>query len=111
MKGLSLTLEIVIIAIVLLVTALVILTIFGGQIAKIIGVVDPLTDTTLKQTNCRNSCATFCMMNPPTRNSQGQLVGGNNQVYGTNGYEWSIAAPNTDCATVMSGLALGCKCS
>ncbi len=98
MKGLSLTLQIVIIAIVLLVTALVILTIFGGQIAKILGIMDPLADETLKQTNCRNACATYCMLNPEI----------------TDFVDWSVVDRDGsgDCVNVMqkAGAERGCDC-
>jgi len=98
MKGLSLTLQIVIIAIVLLVTALVILTIFGSQIAKILGIVDPLTDNTLKQSNCRNACATYCMLNPSTKDP----------------VDWSTVdqGGSGGCSTIMPAAgAASCKCS
>ena len=66
MKGLSLTLTIVIIAIVLLVTALVIMTIFGSQMAKIMNILTPWVDTSLKENDCRNRCASWCLSHPST---------------------------------------------
>jgi len=62
MKGLSLTLELVIIAIVLLVTALVIMTIFGGQIAAIVGILNPWSQSMLESNLCQQSCATWCQL-------------------------------------------------
>jgi hypothetical protein len=66
MKGLSLTLTIVIIAIVLLVTALVIMTIFGGQMAQIIGILNPWSTAILESNLCQQKCATYCQLNPGT---------------------------------------------
>jgi hypothetical protein len=60
MKGLSLTLTIVIVAIVLLVTALVIMTIFGGQMAQFIGILNPWSESMLKQSLCNQKCAAYC---------------------------------------------------
>ncbi len=60
MKGLSLTLTIVIVAIVLLVTALVVMTIFGGQIAQFIGILNPWSEAMLKQSLCNQKCAAYC---------------------------------------------------
>jgi len=60
MKGLSLTLEIIIIAIVLLVTALVIMAIFGGQMATIIGILNPWSANLLEQNLCTQKCASYC---------------------------------------------------
>jgi hypothetical protein len=64
MKGLSLTLTIVIIAIVLLVTALVIMTIFGGQMAQFIGILNPWSAQVLNQNLCYQQCAAWCQGNP-----------------------------------------------
>ena len=64
MKGLTLTLEVIIIAIVLLVTALVIMTIFGGQIAQFIGIINPWSEQMLNQNLCYQQCATWCQGNP-----------------------------------------------
>ncbi len=60
MKGLSLTLTVVIVAIVLLVTALVVMTIFGGQIAQFIGILNPWSEAMLKQSLCNQKCAAYC---------------------------------------------------
>ncbi|UCD02715.1 MAG: hypothetical protein JSV63_02915 [Candidatus Aenigmatarchaeota archaeon] len=64
MKGLSLTLSIVIIAIVLLVTALVIMTIFGSQIAQILSILNPWSQQALESNLCQQKCATWCQLNP-----------------------------------------------
>jgi hypothetical protein len=62
MKGLSLTLTIVIIAIVLLVTALVIMTIFGGQMAQVLGILNPWSSAMLESNLCQQKCATQCQL-------------------------------------------------
>jgi hypothetical protein len=62
MKGLSLTLTIVIIAIVLLVTALVIMTIFGGQMAQVLGILNPWSSAMLETNLCQQACATWCQL-------------------------------------------------
>jgi len=64
MKGLSLTLTIVIIAIVLLVTALVIMTIFGTQMGNIMGVLGIWSTDTMKVNLCQQRCAAWCQANP-----------------------------------------------
>jgi len=66
MKGLSTTLSIVIIAIVLLVTALVIMTIFGGSMANIIGILNPWSKEMLETNLCQQKCAAYCQANPET---------------------------------------------
>jgi hypothetical protein len=60
MKALSLPLTIVIIAIVLLVVALVIMTIFTGQMASIIGFLNPWAQKTVSENLCYDSCASWC---------------------------------------------------
>ena len=62
MKGLSLTLTIVIVAIVLLVTALVIMTIFGGQMAQILGILNPWSSAMLESNLCQQACSTWCQL-------------------------------------------------
>ncbi len=60
MKALSLPLTIVIIAIVLLVTALVVTTIFGGQIAQFVGVLNPWAQKSISENLCYDRCASWC---------------------------------------------------
>ena len=62
MKGLSLTLTIVIIAIVLLVTALVIMTIFGAQMAQVMGILNPWSSAMLESNLCQQKCSTQCQL-------------------------------------------------
>jgi len=100
MKGLTLTMEIVIIAIVLLVTALVIMTIFGGAIASVFGILNPWSETMMEQNPCSQRCAAWC---------QGHL--------GTASVEWTSSDMNVQtqsgpksCATIMSGLGAQCSC-
>jgi hypothetical protein len=99
MKGLTLTMEIVIIAIVLLVTALVIMTIFGGSIASFLGILNPWSQSLMEQNLCNQRCAAYC---------QGHL--------GTADVGWSELKVQTqsgtqDCSTIMQGLTEGDKCS
>ncbi|MCD6496139.1 MAG: hypothetical protein J7K54_02605 [Candidatus Aenigmarchaeota archaeon] len=92
MKGLSLTLTIVIIAIVLLVTALVIMTIFGTQMGNIMGVLGIWSTDTMKVNLCQQKCATYCQLNP-----------------GSPGADWSqfsVKVDNTDNTNAISN-----KCS
>ncbi len=60
MKALSLPLTIVIIAIVLLVVALVIMTVFSGQMASIIGFLNPWAEKTVSENLCYDECASWC---------------------------------------------------
>jgi hypothetical protein len=70
MKGLSLTLEIVIIAIVLLVTALVILTVFGGQMANILSALGIVQTSTVQVSQCQTMCSNWCLMNRPATDTE-----------------------------------------
>jgi hypothetical protein len=107
MKGLSLTLEIVIIAIVLLVTALVILTIFGGQMANVLASLGILQTSTVQVSQCQSMCSNWCLTNRPEA--------------GTDWGKFSfLPAGVTDeskriqCTTVMSnagGTGSSCKCT
>jgi hypothetical protein len=63
MKGLSMTMNVIIIAIVLLVTALVVMTIFGGQIAQFLGILNPWSAGMLESNLCSQACATWCSLN------------------------------------------------
>ncbi len=76
MKGLSLTLSIVIIAIVLLVTALVIMTIFGTQISSVMNTLGIWSTDTLKVNLCQQKCATWCQLNPTESGPSGGSWGG-----------------------------------
>jgi len=58
------TLTIVIVAIVLLVTALVIMTIFGGQMAQFMGILNPWSQGILESNLCQQACATYCQQHP-----------------------------------------------
>ena len=98
MKGLMLTMEIVVIAIVLLVTALVVMTIFGGQIAQFIGIINPWSATVLSENLCNQQCASWC---------QGHL--------GSTGVQWSSLTVQTQsgskqCGEVMSAISESCAC-
>jgi hypothetical protein len=64
MKGISLTLTIVIVAIVLLVTALVIMTVFSGQIARIMTLLGIWSDEAVAQGICKTRCSAWCSDNP-----------------------------------------------
>ncbi len=64
MKGMSMTLTIVVVAIVLLVTALVIMTVFGAQMAQVMGVLNPWSSSMLQSSLCQQKCATACQLNP-----------------------------------------------
>ena len=66
MKGLSMTLTIVIVAIVLLVTALVIMTIFGAQMAQIVGILNPWSSSQLELSLCQQACASKCQLTDET---------------------------------------------
>jgi hypothetical protein len=104
MKGLSLTLEIVIIAIVLLVTALVILTIFGGQMAQVLSALGILQSSTVESSQCQTLCSNWCLVN------RGQAGTG----WDTLSYNKQDGTP-VSCATVMSKLGTSsspnCKCT
>ena len=76
MKGMSLTLTIVVIAIVLLVTALVIMTIFGAQMAQVMGILNPWSTAMLETNLCQQACATWCQLHQ----GQGGPVGGWNDL-------------------------------
>jgi len=98
MKGLTLTMEIVIIAIVLLVTALVIMTIFGGSIASFLGILNPWSAALMEQNLCNQRCAAWC---------QGHL--------GTADVAWSDLKVQTQsgeqaCSTIMTGISDKCSC-
>lgn len=106
MKGLSLTLTIVIVAIVLLVTALVIMTIFGAQMAQIMGVLNPWSSAMLETNLCQQACSTWCSLNP-----------------GDTGPDWGVLKVTTQtesaksCELVMreslgpdADISGGCKC-
>ncbi len=98
MKGLTLTMEIVIIAIVLLVTALVIMTIFGGSIASFLGILNPWSASLMEQNLCNQRCASWC---------QGHL--------GSPTKAWSELDVQTQtgqqyCNTIMSGISDECSC-
>lgn len=65
MKGLSMTLEIVIIAIVLLVTALVLLTVFGGQMSNVLATLGFFQGNTVQVSQCQSLCSNWCFANRP----------------------------------------------
>jgi hypothetical protein len=100
MKGLSLTLTIVIVAIVLLVTALVIMTIFGGQIAQFIGILNPWSEAMLKQSLCNQKCAAYC---------QGH-VGIDRPVLWSEIPNIDAQSEPKDCQTIMAGISDNCIC-
>jgi hypothetical protein len=60
MKALSLPLTIVIIAVVLLVSALVVMTVFSGQMAQFIGVLNPWSQQRISESLCYDQCASWC---------------------------------------------------
>ncbi|MFH0956920.1 MAG: hypothetical protein V1813_03585 [Candidatus Aenigmatarchaeota archaeon] len=106
MKGLSMTLEIVIIAIVLLVTALVILTIFGGQMANVLSALGILQTSTVESSQCQTMCSNWCLVNrPDTKVAWTTLTFTRNKADGT--------GPETiGCNTIMSKLgSTECKCT
>ncbi len=51
---------IIIIAVVLLVAALVVMTIFSGQIAQFIGVLNPWSQQRISENLCYDQCASWC---------------------------------------------------
>jgi hypothetical protein len=105
MKGLSLTLEIVIIAIVLLVTALVILTIFGGQMQSILATLGFFQGNTVQMTQCQTMCTNWCFANPGD-------VGKAGKPWGELTFDYQGKLIN--CGTVMTntaGAAVGAKCT
>ena len=63
MKGLSLTLTIVIVAIVLLVTALVIITIFSSEITRIMVALGIVSNDAFTVNICQQKCAQWCSAN------------------------------------------------
>ena len=93
MKGLSLTLTIVIVAIVLLVTALVIMTIFGAQMANILNILNPWAKAALDQNSCNQKCAAWCMAN-----------------IGKTEADWTNDLKAPDCVAAMNGIADKCLC-
>jgi hypothetical protein len=94
MKGLSLTLTIVIVAIVLLVTALVVMTIFGAQMANILNILNPWAKGALDQNSCRQQCASWCMAN-----------------VGKTEADWSSDLKAPDCVKAMEGISTKCLCT
>lgn len=100
MKGLSLTLSIVIIAIVLLVTALVIMTIFGAQMAQFVGILNPWSEQMLQQNLCNQRCAAYC---------QGHLGEAPSHSWSDIG---SVKTQSGDvpCSQIMAGISDECKC-
>ena len=102
MKGLSLTLTIVIIAIVLLVTALVIMTIFGSQMAKIMNILTPWVDTSLKENDCRNRCASWCLSHPSTASTAWGAGDANNP---------GVGLSQEDAATCEQKIGANCQCN
>ena len=99
MKGLSLTLTVVIVAIVLLVTALVVMTIFGGQIAQFIGILNPWSENMLKQSLCNQKCAAYC---------QGH-IGEGSVPWSTIGSIDAQSDPKA-CSTIMGEISDECAC-
>ncbi len=104
MKGLSMTLSIVIVAIVLLVTALVVLTIFGGQMSRFLAIFGGVQNDAVLQSACQQKCASYCMghMSDPDIK---------------NGYLWtdigSVTAPDGEpasCSGVMADTSPRCMC-
>ncbi|MBN2330732.1 MAG: hypothetical protein JXC85_02855 [Candidatus Aenigmarchaeota archaeon] len=100
MKGLSLTLTIVIVAIVLLVTALVVMTIFGGQIAQFIGILNPWSEAMLKQSLCNQKCAAYCqghvgISEPVSWNTIGEI---------------DAQSEPKNCGTIMQDISENCVC-
>ncbi|MBN1896824.1 MAG: hypothetical protein JW789_03820 [Candidatus Aenigmarchaeota archaeon] len=102
MKGLSMTLSIVIVAIVLLVTALVVLTIFGGQMSRFLSIFGGVQDEAVLQSACNQRCASYCM---------GHL---NDNL---NAYSWTSMGSVKDangkdalCSDVMNGISDQCTC-
>ena len=109
MKGLSMTLTIVIIAIVLLVTALVILTMFGGQMAAIATIFGGLQTDTIDQDLCNQRCSAYCTAH------YSEIPAG------VGGFSWTaLGAGNTikhsdgsvtTCDAIMQGIGVDiCKC-
>jgi hypothetical protein len=106
MKGLSMTLEIVIIAIVLLVTALVILTIFGGQMANVLSALGILQTGTVEVSQCQTLCSNWCLANRPDPSTPWTNLG-----YTPAGE----GAKRVECSTVMAKMgtttSTNCKCT
>lgn len=98
MKGLSLTMEIVIIAIVLLVTALVVMTIFSGQMGSIMTILGIWSSDTMQQNFCRQKCAAWCQVN----------IG--KTAPSDNWNSFTIEKSDVKCSTVMAQLG-SCSCS
>lgn len=106
MKGLSLTLEIVIIAIVLLVTALVILTVFGGQMANVLSALGIVQTNTVQVSQCQTMCSNWCLTNRPSPSAEWTL------------FFFTPAGTTTpvQCSTVMANMkdstgVSKCKCT
>ncbi len=100
MKGLTLTMEIVIIAIVLLVTALVIMTIFGGSIASFLGILNPWSASLMEQNLCNQRCAAWC---------QGHL-GSPEVSWADTSLRVQTQSGEQSCSAIMSGLSDKCSC-
>jgi hypothetical protein len=98
MKGLSLTLEIVIIAIVLLVTALVIMTIFSGQMGNVMGILGIWSSDTMNQNYCRQQCAAWCQGNPGKPST------------GWAEHDATWTSNSKTCSSIMNGLG-DCTCT
>jgi len=60
MKGLSLTLEVIVIAIVLVVTILVVITVFNKQIAQFLATINPWSEEKAMYSLCQDKCSTYC---------------------------------------------------
>ncbi|MEM2954862.1 MAG: hypothetical protein QW625_02865 [Candidatus Nanoarchaeia archaeon] len=58
------SLEIVIVAVVILIVALVIIGVFMGGTLKIVDIINPTTDQQAKINLCQTACAQYCMLHP-----------------------------------------------
>jgi hypothetical protein len=102
MKGLSLTLSIVVVAIALIVTVLVVTTVFNKEIANFVSILNPWAEEKSMENLCQDRCASYCRMN-----------------IGKAGTDWkdlgiTIRGETTQCDEVMSSI-LGedigsCRC-
>jgi hypothetical protein len=63
MKGLSLTLSVIVVAIALIVTVLVVVTIFNKQVVQFLNTLNPWSDDKVKTSLCQDKCSTYCSVN------------------------------------------------
>ena len=100
------SLELVVIAIILLITAVVVLGIFTGGIQNFTSIFNTQSDQQIKTSLCMSACANYCMLHPQTDPSKPHEFGWG----GTDGVPDPLyKGTAVGCSTIYSGGK--CVCS